>query len=71
MEMMERVLNGLDGQVENMLAAWNLPGVSVAIVKDGEVVLTKGYGKRDVAGNLDMTDATVLPVGSTSKVLQH
>lgn len=67
MEMMERVLNGLDEQVENMLAAWNLPGVSVAIVKDGEVVLTKGYGKRDVAGNLDMTDATVLPVGSTSK----
>ena len=41
MEMMERVLNGLDGQVENMLAAWNLPGVSVAIVKDGKVVMAR------------------------------
>lgn len=67
MEKMERVLNSLDEEVNVMLTQWNLPGVSIALVKDGQVVMTKGYGKRDVAGNLDMTDETVLPVGSTTK----
>lgn len=63
----ERVLNGLDEQIELLMGQWNLPGLSVAIVKDGEVVMTKGYGKRDIAGDLSMTDETVLPIGSTTK----
>lgn len=64
---MDHVLNNLSEQVDALLNGWNLPGVSVAIVKDNEIVLTRGYGKRDVASDLPMTESTVLPIGSTTK----
>jgi hypothetical protein len=31
------------------MTRWNLPGLAIAIVKDGKVVLMKGYGYADVA----------------------
>lgn len=64
---MERVLDGLDEQILTMMKQWNLPGLSVGIVKNGNVVMTKGYGKRDEKNDLDMTGKTMLPIGSTTK----
>lgn len=54
-------------QVETMLRQWNLPGLSLAVVKDGEVILTEGYGMRDNAAELPMNAKTMLPIGSTTK----
>ena len=36
----------LDAYVARVLREFNVPGLSVAIVKDGKVVVTKGYGVR-------------------------
>ena len=36
----------LDAWVERTLETFEVPGVAVAIVKDGEVVLARGYGIR-------------------------
>ena len=41
-------LNGLDGFIEQVMNDWKVPGLAVAIVKDGKVVHSKGYGLRDV-----------------------
>lgn len=60
-------LNGIDTLIEDLMEEWHVPGLAVGIVKDGEVVLSKGYGYRDVGSNLKMTDTTVLPIGSTTK----
>lgn len=46
---------------------WKVNGVAVAIVKDGEVVLSQGYGLRDVERNLEVTPHTLMPIGSTTK----
>jgi hypothetical protein len=35
-------LNKLDEIFTNSLAAFNVPGMAIAIVKDGEVILSKG-----------------------------
>ncbi|HZK07790.1 MAG TPA: serine hydrolase [Bacteroidales bacterium] len=43
----EFVSEHLDQYVLDALADWNLPGVAVAIVKDGKVLVAKGYGLRD------------------------
>ncbi len=42
-------------------------GLSVAIVKDGEVVLRKSYGKRSLAGGLVAGSDTLFAIGSVSK----
>lgn len=39
----------LDGIIETQLQNHNVPGVSISVVKDGRVLLAKGYGKADVA----------------------
>ncbi|MEA4963056.1 serine hydrolase [Lutispora sp.] len=60
-------LNGMDSFIEGLMEEWHVPGLAVGIVKDGEVILTRGFGYRDVAGNLIMTDTTTLPIGSATK----
>ena len=38
----------VDELVENTLKSFNVPGIAVAIVKDGKVVLSKGYGIKSI-----------------------
>ena len=40
--------DSIDQYIESGLKDWNLPGLAVVIVKDGKVVLMKGYGVRDI-----------------------
>jgi CubicO group peptidase (beta-lactamase class C family) len=48
---------------------YRVPGVAVALVRDGRVVATRGYGTR-AAGGGDAVDAdTLFSVGSVSKVV--
>jgi len=42
-------------------------GLSVAIVKDGQVVLAKGYGQRSVQGGRPVETNTIFAIGSVSK----
>src|SRR6516162_4058534 len=42
-------------------------GLSVAVVKDGKVVLAKGYGKRSLASNEPVTTETAFAIGSITK----
>jgi CubicO group peptidase (beta-lactamase class C family) len=60
-------LEGFDGFVESALETWKVPGLAVAIVKDGEVVLLKGYGLRDVKRNFPVTPDTLFAIGSSTK----
>jgi CubicO group peptidase (beta-lactamase class C family) len=60
-------LADFDAFVAQQLALWKIPGVSVAIIKDGQVVLSRGYGFRDLARQLPMTENTVQPIASSTK----
>ncbi len=51
------------------MAFHHVPGVAVAVIRDGKVVLAAGYGVRE-AGTDDAVDAdTLFSVGSVSKVV--
>lgn len=63
----EQALAGLDRYVEQALADWGVPGVAVSIVRNGEVVLSRGYGVRDPDGRAPMTGETIFPIASMSK----
>ena len=60
-------LNGFDGFVEKVMKDWHVPGLAVAIVKDGKVVYAKGFGHRDVKKGLKVTPDTLFAIGSNSK----
>ncbi len=60
-------LAGFDADVARMMADWKVPGVAIAIVRDGQVILSKGYGLRDVANRLPVTSKTIFPIASITK----
>lgn len=61
------VKDSLDTYVNTALKEWQIPGVSVCVVKDGKVVLMKGYGVKET-GTADKVDEnTLFMIGSNSK----
>ena len=58
---------GFAKQVEQELMLWYAPGISIAVVKDGKIILLDGYGKRDLDKNLPMKADTVQPIASVTK----
>ncbi len=60
-------LRKLDAYYAKALKDWNVPGMSIAIVKDGKVVFSKGYGTKE-AGKTDAPDGnTLYAIASNSK----
>jgi CubicO group peptidase (beta-lactamase class C family) len=59
--------DGFDGFVSGVMREWKVPGLAVAAVRDGTVVLSKGYGYRDVEKQLPVTPRTLMAIGSNSK----
>ena len=49
------------------MEAWGVPGLALAVVKDGEIVHARGYGVRDVTTGTPVDEHTLFAVGSTSK----
>jgi D-alanyl-D-alanine carboxypeptidase len=45
----------------------HVPGVAVAVIKDGKVIKSKGYGLANVETNTPVTTETVFKIGSISK----
>jgi CubicO group peptidase (beta-lactamase class C family) len=60
-------LEGLDAMVNKALETFRVPGVAVGVIIDGKVVLTKGYGLRDQANGLPVTENTLFAIGSCTK----
>lgn len=59
----------LDGMVPYALKAGDIAGAVVVVVKDGSVLLQKGYGYADVGKKLHMDpEQTMVRIGSTSKL---
>src|SRR5678816_1305338 len=58
---------GLDAYVEKAMTTFGAPGLSLAIVEDGKVVVAKGYGITKLGTNNRATEHTAFPIGSESK----
>jgi len=59
----------LDGMVPFALKAGDIAGAVVVVVKDGAVLLQKGYGYADMSKKLPMDpEQTLIRIGSTSKL---
>lgn len=61
------VKDSLDAYVNKALTDWKIPGVAVCIVKDGKVVVMKGYGVKESGTNDKVDENTLFMIGSNSK----
>jgi len=57
----------LDAYVARSMKAFEVPGMAVAIVKDGKVVLLKGYGVRKLGEAAPVDENTLFGIGSNTK----
>ncbi|KAL4230393.1 hypothetical protein ACF0H5_010775 [Mactra antiquata] len=57
----------LDKFIKRTVACRKVPGLAVAVVKDGEVILSRGYGHADIENNIKATEHTEFCVGSLTK----
>ncbi len=59
----------LDAYIQKAQKEWSVPGLAVVVVKDGSVLLSKGYGVREL-GKSDPVDAkTLFACASTTKAM--
>jgi CubicO group peptidase (beta-lactamase class C family) len=60
-------LKGFPEFVNKTMAEWKVPGLVIAIVKDGKVILSEGFGQKDVKNKLKVSPQTLFAIGSSSK----
>lgn len=60
-------LKKLDTYIEDALRAWNIPGMAVAIVKDGEIIFEKGYGVKEKGKIGKVDEHTLFGIASNTK----
>lgn len=59
----------IDSVAEKTLSTFNVPGVAVAVIKDGKVIHSKGYGIRSIKNNLKVDENTLFGVASNTKAM--
>ncbi len=59
----------LDAYVEQVVLDWSVPGLAIAVVKDGELVFAKGYGVREQGLEGAVDEHTLFAIGSTTKAM--
>lgn len=53
--------------LKERMAFYNVPGVSIAVINDGEIVWAEGFGNINNTGDGPVTDSTLFQAASTSK----
>jgi CubicO group peptidase (beta-lactamase class C family) len=59
--------DAIDRLVENARKAFDVPGIAIAVIKDGKLVHLKGYGLRSLATGLPVDEHTAFGIASNSK----
>jgi CubicO group peptidase (beta-lactamase class C family) len=57
----------LDAYAERVLKEFSVPGMAVAVVKDGKVVVSKGYGVRKMGESTPLDEHTLFGIASNTK----
>ena len=60
-------LAGIDSYIEAGMKEWKLPGLAIAVVKDGSVVYSRGFGVREEGKPGLVTERTLFAMASNSK----
>lgn len=59
--------DSLDVYIEKGMKNWQIPGLALAVIKDGKILLTKTYGVREVGKPEKVDENTLFMIGSNTK----
>ncbi len=62
-------VEAFDKNVTALLKKYNIPGASIAVAKNGKLILARGYGYADFEAKQPMQPDSMFRIGSTSKIL--
>ncbi|GAC1537264.1 MAG: serine hydrolase [Herpetosiphon sp.] len=62
-----RPLGNFGAFVQSTMQTWHVPGLSIAVVKDGETIFLQGFGNRDVENKQPVTPNTLFALASGTK----
>jgi CubicO group peptidase (beta-lactamase class C family) len=62
------ITDSLDSYIQRGMQQWQIPGLAIAIVKDGKVVWRKGYGVREFGKEDKVDENTLFIIASNSKL---
>lgn len=62
------ITDSLDSYIREGMKDWNVPGLAIVIVKDGQVAFMKGYGVADTATRQPVDENTLFMIASNSKL---
>jgi len=62
------IRDSLDTYIMQGIKDWNVPGLSIVIVKDNKVVWMKGYGVRDIETKKPVDENTLFMIASNTKL---
>ncbi len=65
----ERKIRDLDQYIQQAKEQWKVPGLAVAVVKDGKTLLAKGYGERELNKSQSVDSNTIFAICSTTKAM--
>lgn len=63
----DRSLDGIHGFIHAAMKHWEVPGVAVAVVKDGKIILARGYGICEIGSKKAVTTKTLFDIASCTK----
>ena len=55
--------------IERIMMESEIPGMAIAVVQDGEIILQTGYGVREIGTELPVTPQTMFAIASTTKTM--
>lgn len=61
------VTDSLEQYIKRGMRDWQIPGLAIAIVKDGKVVYSKGFGVKEAGKNDPVNEETLFMIGSNTK----
>ena len=61
------ISDSLDNYIQQGIKDWSIPGLAITIVKDGKVVLSKGYGVSNINTQQKVDGNTLFGIASNSK----
>lgn len=63
----DQLPDNFDEWIEQNRKAWQIPGMSVGIVKDGELIYAKGFGEKKLGSGQMVDENTIFSIASASK----
>ena len=67
MNLKQVITSELEEWIEKTVQAWNVPGAAVGVLKDGELVLARGFGVKEAGKAAPVDAGTNFAIGSNTK----